>query len=419
MSRSLTDTVNANRQKIRFHTPGHSGQLDKNLMDCDVTELSYSDNLLSPTGIINELEKKLASAYNVEACFISTQGATANIFMAIFACKSKGDFLIVGKAHVSIYNAMRLFNARAYHVDSFQEEFLQDNIKTVIVTSPDYFGNTLDLKYISQHCREKNVTLIVDASHGSHFQFSEELPLSATNYGDLVIHSLHKTMPVMTGGSVLCAKKEYVNNVILARKLLFSTSPNYVTMCSIDRAIDEFLTRGNEYYKAIKEEINKFKNALNSDFAVERNDDFSRLVVSSKYVGKEVEKALFNLGYACEMSYENKVVFIVTPYNYKHLPKLAEDFDKVKGISEYLPSSDICTRHPTPTAIPFGGEAELVDLNQSINRRAFLEVGFYPPGVPFLYSGDLITEEKIAILQKEMQYKEVFGLDNNGIYVLK
>mgnify|MGYP003483036761 CR=1 FL=1 len=73
----------------------------------------------------------------------------------------------------------------------------------------------------------------------------------------------------------------------------------------------------------------------------------------------------------------------------------------------------------TPTAIPFGGEAELVDLNQAINRRAFLEVGFYPPGVPFLYSGDLITEEKIAILQKEMQYKEVFGLDNNGIYVLK
>ena len=134
--------------------------------------------------------------------------------MAIFACKSKGDFLIVGKAHVSIYNAMRLFNARAYHVDSFQEEFLQDNIKTVIVTSPDYFGNAFGLEYLSKCCKANNVTLIVDASHGSHFQFSEELPISATNYGDLVVHSMHKTMPVMTGGSVLCTKKEYVNNVV-------------------------------------------------------------------------------------------------------------------------------------------------------------------------------------------------------------
>ena len=109
----LFSSVVANREKIRFHTPGHS-RPDERLLDCDVTELPYSDNLYRPEGPIKELETFLASAYRAERAFLSCQGATHNIFQAIYACLPYGAFLVVGDAHLSVYNALRVFSAKAY-----------------------------------------------------------------------------------------------------------------------------------------------------------------------------------------------------------------------------------------------------------------------------------------------------------------
>ena len=106
----------------------------------------------------------------------------------------------------------------------------------LVVTSPDYFGNTLDLEYIKGLCESCGAALIVDAAHGSHFAFCDRLPVSATGYGDLVIHSFYKTMPVMTGGALHC-KESTPKRAAFALSEIHTTSPSYPVMLSIESAV--------------------------------------------------------------------------------------------------------------------------------------------------------------------------------------
>ena len=410
----LVESILRNKEKIRFHTPGH-GTLDPSILDCDVTELPYSDNLANPVAELKESEKYLASAFDTEAAFLSTQGATFSIMQAIYACADRGAFLVVGKAHCSIYNGLRLCSAKAYHVDELTDDIPND-VKTVIVTSPDYFGNVLPLKDISSSLHQKGIALIVDSAHGSHFAFSDKLPVSAAEYGDLVILSLHKTMSVITGGSLLLCKDQYASRARYARNLLHSTSPNYMTMCSILNAVEDFKNNGQRYYTDIFYAVENFKNALLSPYKVEKNDDFSRLVVSSPYVGEEVYKAIFDRNFVPEMSFENKVVFIVTHDNYYHLGLLARMFNELPAFRTYVPDAPV-HKHERPTELFFGKDWETVDLADSVGRRVFDRVGVYPPGVPLLYDGDTIQKEDVEYLASRAD--KTFGLENGRVRVLK
>ena len=104
MKDGLIGVIRKNADKVRFHTPSHAGRLYGNIAEWDVTELNYTDNLLSPSSYLSALEKNIASAYGAEACFISAQGATGSVFQAVFATKNDGAFLVVGKTHCSVFN---------------------------------------------------------------------------------------------------------------------------------------------------------------------------------------------------------------------------------------------------------------------------------------------------------------------------
>lgn len=412
----LCNSILKNRDKIRFHTPGH-GKLPSELLECDVTELSYSDNLASPSGEIAGLEKKLASAYKAEAAFLSTQGATLNVMQAVYARLGGGAFWVIGKTHLSVYNALRLFSAKAYHSDEFREEDLPDGVGTVIATSPDYFGRTLPLEKIYAFLKSRGIALIVDSAHGAHFAFSSKLPVSASEYADLAILSMHKTMPVLTGGSVLCCRGVYAERCRFARGLLHSTSPGYMTMCTMENAIREFSERGEEYYENIRRAVGDFAESLASPFSVVKTDDFSRLTVTSPYDGRAVERALFARGFAAETACGDAVVFIVTPYNAVHLGLLGRVFGELPVLPEYEKTDLPFSAHPRPTALHTGGEWESLPLNQATGRRLYGEAGLYPPGVPLLYGGDILTEEKARFLTGFPE--RTFGLENGYARVLK
>ena len=415
---SLTEEIVERANLISFHTPSHAGKLSDELLLCDVTELFYTDNLLSPEGAIEELEKNIASAYGAEACFISTQGATHNIFQAVFACLNKGAFLVVGKAHASVYNALRILGAKAYHADGFGGA-IPKCVKTVIFTSPDYFGNTVNLRALCKTAKEKGLATIVDASHGSHFAFGDNLPDSATLYADLVIHSLHKTLPVITGGSVLLCKNDYVKRAKAARKFLHTTSPNYMVLCSIERAIKDFSENGRKYYRDIENEVKKARRILKPPFYAEENDDFSRFVITSPFEGKSLYNKLVGCGFCAEMAYNNKVVFIVNPFNYTHIVSVAEAVNEAKNLPLYEKTDFPSKAHPKPTLIEFGNDFEEIPFSEAEGRIVYNEIGFYPPGVPFIYSGDVIKREHIEWIKTYFGKAEFFGSDGKTVFVLK
>lgn len=409
----LFSSVVANREKIRFHTPGHS-RPDKRLLDCDVTELPYSDNLYRPEGPIKELETFLASAYRAERAFLSCQGATHNIFQSIYACIPYGAFLVVGDAHLSVYNALRVFSAKAYRTSFLQKDIPAD-VKTVIVTSPDYRGNVLPLERLYAFCRQKGLFLLVDSAHGAHFAFSSKLPVSASVYSDLAILSLHKTLPVITGGSVLSCKEIFASRAFDARKTLHTTSPSYMTMCSAELAVKDFSENGEKYYEEIFAAVEKFASDLKAPFSVRRNDDFSRLCVVSPYDGEAVGKALFDAGFVAETFFDDETVFIVTKDNYIYLDGLCKTFNAL----EALPLAQK-TVYPFPEKmlpLVFGEDSEYIPLDLAEGRINHSPVGLYPPGSALLYPGETVTEEKISYLSARIS--KAFGLENGLIRVLK
>lgn len=405
---------------ISFHTPSHCNTLSKDLLLCDTTELPYSDNLLSPSGIIKDLQNDIAALYNSAACFISTQGATSSVMTAIYAQKHKGAMLIVGNAHVCVFNAMRLFDIKAYHIDQISvANTLPEDIKTVILTSPDYFGNCLNLAEICSYLRENDITIIIDSSHGGHFVFSDKLPVSATKYGDLVIYSAHKTLPVATGGSLLLAKdSSFSDSIAMARSMLHSSSPSYFVLSSLSEAYADFAKNGKKYYADIFEAVRCFVDRLPQPFVVEKSEDFSRLVLSSPFCAQEVYAYLTACNIYAEMAFQNKIVFIVGLANYMHLPTLLNAFIAAKNNFTRYESIDFCpTKHKQATLLEFGKKYRLVPIAKAINSKLYKEIGFYPPGVPLFFSGHIVTKEDAELL---IRYgNSLFGLDNGMVSVIK
>lgn len=417
---SLVKSIYENVSKVRFHTPSHAGKLPVDFVQTDVTELPYTDNLLCATASIADLEKNVASAYKAEACFISTQGATHNILQAVYAEKDEGAFLVVGMAHASVYNALRVLGAKAYHVDAVNDLLpLPADVKTAVITSPDYFGTVLPTEKICAFFHDRGIRVIVDSAHGSHFMFSSKLPVSATEHADSVILSLHKSLPVMTGGSVLVTKKDRVERCSLCRKLYHTTSPSFPVLCSIERAIEEFTAHGEEYYEKVVAATDVFRKAIRPPYTVIRTGDPTKIVLSSPYDGQALYDAIAEKGFVPEMAFERAVVFIVNPYNYEALPALAEAVNGIRGLPAYEKVVSPQKAHPLPTPIGTEGEPELLPLLSARGRRAYLEVGFYPPGVPLLYANDVITEEHIRLLSDKNREKRIFGLESGKIFVVK
>ena len=417
MRSPLLKALNDKKTHTSFHTPGHNGGIviDSRL---DVTELSFSDNLLNAEGAILESEKEVALSYGVERVLYSTAGATALIHTVIRALRNKGTFLIFGSAHKSVYNALAINRVKSvlYRGADLRGALKKSGAKVVICTSPNYFGRVLPLEEISRISRDCGAVLVVDASHGAHFAFSTKLPISATNYAPLVIHSQHKVMPAITGGASLCYKSEYEKELLRAFREIHTTSPSYLVMLSIESAVKELSENGEALYDRVIGEINHFKTrSLGAPFSIVESDDPTRLVIEVRANGDNIAKELEDKGIYPEMVYGNKLVFIVTPYNYMHLDNLSDALLDCTYQGEYeevsLPK---CAEY---LELVLDGECEEVALEDSVGRVSGKEVGLYPPGVPVIVRGEKITKEQVDFLLK---YRSaVFGLENNGILVLK
>lgn len=418
--KTLFGVLRKNRKIISFHTPGHNNKLARITTKLDTTELAYSDNLLNATGIIKNLEDKVCKVYEGKKAFLSTNGATNSIITAIYATRHRGSFLIIGEGHKSIYNAVRIARAKAYYIEKLpsKDEELSADISTVIATSPDYFGNVMSLDKLATFAKERKLLLIIDASHAAHYAFSSKFPTSPSKYGDLVVYSLHKTLAVATGGAVLiCNNASLIEHCSLARKMFHSTSPSYMTLASIDKVFMSNQATLEKKYDKVLCAIEKFKKRNLGVFRCKSNDDFSRLIIESDFDGERVNAELMKNSIAMEMHYKNSVVAIVTPYNYKRLKKLARTLKKVskmdlsKFIDKTMPRAEDAIR-----IVSYDCDYEMVPLEYAKGKKAFLEIGLYPPGVPIIRAGEIFDSETICTIKKNIN--NCFGLENGMVAVI-
>lgn len=257
-----------------FHMPGHKRNTE--LMGqglpygIDITEIDGFDDLHHADGILLELEQRIAKLYGADRSRILINGSTAGIMSAILGCVDRGGKLLVARnCHKSVYHAMELGGLEpVYLYPEFDTTWeingviepgqikaaleADSEIQAVMLMSPTYDGVVSDIRTIAEIVHSYQIPLIVDEAHGAHFGFHPYFPENSNRCGaDVVIHSLHKTLPAPTQTAVLhingtIAKEEQIWHYL---NMLQTSSPSYILMAGIDRCVG-LLEREKEISKA-------------------------------------------------------------------------------------------------------------------------------------------------------------------------
>lgn len=257
-----------------FHMPGHKRNTE--LMGqglpygIDITEIDGFDDLHHADGILLELEQRIAKLYGADRSRILINGSTAGIMSAILGCVDRGGKLLVARnCHKSVYHAMELGGLEpVYLYPEFDTTWeingviepgqikaaleADSEIQAVMLVSPTYDGVVSDIRTIAEIVHSYQIPLIVDEAHGAHFGFHPYFPENSNRCGaDVVIHSLHKTLPAPTQTAVLhingtIAKEEQIWHYL---NMLQTSSPSYILMAGIDRCVG-LLEREKEISKA-------------------------------------------------------------------------------------------------------------------------------------------------------------------------
>ncbi|MCM1043829.1 MAG: aminotransferase class I/II-fold pyridoxal phosphate-dependent enzyme [Corallococcus sp.] len=319
----------ASSSAVRLHMPGHKGTVNAE----DITELSFTDDLRCPDGVILQSEKQYADIADAKYCHYVVNGSTGGLF-AMAMC-SKGKVLAESNRHVSLSNALDILHKTVVTVENRAENgkylplTLQQiadaveadgEIGTVFVTSPDYFGRTADLKSIYKYLKQRGILLFVDSAHGAHFGFSKLLPPNAAKYCDAAVESVHKTLGGMTQTAVLLTNDKSLSYLLKdSLNKVTTTSPSFVLAASIESAIVYAHMHAKEAYERLYKDIERFKRQCQiSGWKVAYTDDFTRLVIdcgARGINGKSLLGELEKRGIFCEFATERYLVAIITLYD--------------------------------------------------------------------------------------------------------
>lgn len=308
---SLINVIKKKNNFTLFTTPSHSQCFFifhklRQWYRYDISEI----DACRPQDALEKAQINAAKIYGTKSTYFLTNGSTSGIIAAVLACVKEGEkVLILDNAHPSHLNAVRLANAvpvlykvgknqdwdifNAASSEVLENALKQNNIKTVIVTSPTYEGMVSDIKQISKVCKKYGAYLIVDEAHGALYPFCDKLPESAIYQGaDFVIQSLHKTAGGLNPTALL-----HNNSEIDARQaidMISTTSPSYPLLASIENNIN-FLNskKGKNKILQLINNIYNIKKNL-SDYEFFGDDPTKILVKTSGLSGEELSGILFD-----------------------------------------------------------------------------------------------------------------------------
>lgn len=433
-----------------YHMPGHKRRLKtdtmRELAQIDITEIDGFDNLHDAQGILKRIQEEAAAAYGAEESFFLVNGSTAGILSAISTAVSPGGkILMVRGAHKSAYHAAYLrdlqiaylwpgvhplFGCNLPATAKEVEEALQQtpDVQAVFIVSPTYEGLAADVKSIVEAAHKRNIPLIVDEAHGAHLGFDGRWPESSVKQGaDLVIQSLHKTLPAPTQTAILHVNGKLVDRCRLRRFLgIYQTSsPSYIFMAAMEDAIAT--TSANreklfgdfwEYWKGMTESLSACRNLI---FLKEENSDPGKLAVMDKtgfLDGEQLyEMLLHKYHLQPEMAAGRYVLAMFTvgdtKEGYEQLTKALLEIDEYitaerkQRTQEKLMEREgnrmadavtpVCIQKKTQAVIGIGRAwdtpKEWVLLKDAEGKTAGEYVNLYPPGSPIIVPGEIFTKD--------------------------
>ena len=355
-----------------------------------------------------------------------------------------GDKVLVARnSHKSVYNAIELNGLNPIYllpkIDKYGidrnidykdvEKILENNrdVKLVILTSPTYEGIISDIKKIVDIAHKYNVPVLVDEAHGAHLKFINKISKNeAINAkADVVIQSLHKTLPALTGTAILHIQGDYVKEENIERELsIFETSsPSYVLISSIEECLDIIIKKGQELFKKYEEnlkyfyketkKLKKLKILGNKILEEKTNNedeyyDFGKIVVltnNCKITGKELADILrTNYKIELEMSSVNYALAMTsicdTKENFKRLIKALNEIDEKLENEEKKEQTqriqiEIPKRKKNISDAIKDESIEFLDYNELEGKVLKEYLWVYPPGIPLIIPGEIMSKDII------------------------
>lgn len=454
-----------------FHMPGHKRAALEfpNPYSIDITEIDGFDNLHHAEGILKEAQIRAAELYGSQKSFYLVNGSTCGVLSAISAALPRNGTLLMSRnSHKSAYHAAYLRQLETIYLlpastefgisgsipPAYVEQALHDfpQAGCVFITSPTYDGVVSDIRTIADLAHARNIPLIVDEAHGAHFPFSKDFPSPALECGaDLVIQSLHKSLPCLTQTALLHVNSDLIDLDLLKRFLdIYQTSsPSYVLMASMEQCIrflkeesakpmEKFTELLRQFYKTAKEfhHIQIFdKTSCEPETCFDH--DFSKILISvgdTGLTGKELyDIFLQDYHLQMEMTSGHYVTALTslkdTSIGFQRLLSALEMIDR-----KYHPSNskekpltaEMIYQIPKPgmsLSQAMEQHTEILPLKASIGHVSQEYIYLYPPGIPLVAPGEILTGNILhTISQCEKQGLSVIGLHdskNNNIHVVK
>ncbi len=447
----------AQRSHAAFYTPGHKrGQgisnrhravLGEAVFRADLPELPELDNLFAPVGVIQQAQTLAAEAFGAQQTWFLANGSTCGLEAALLTVCNPGDKVIVPRnAHRSVIAGLVLCGALPVYVTpDYRSDWgipmalsaaaiaaalaQHPETKAVLIVSPTYEGICADVSAIASLCHSRNLPLIVDEAHGPHFAFHAELPPSALSAGaDLVVQSAHKVLAALTQAALLhCGSCDRVDIARLAQALQLtqSTSPSYVLLASLDAARHQLATDG---LRLMTQTLTLAQSAIDrldqmdglqvltgQPLTTGQCWDLTRLTINVAGLGLSgwaADEWLHDWGVTAELPAAQTLTFIIS------LGNTLADVDRLIEGCRALVQSSLVTGQPVPTApTDYGGgqsdsmparspraaffaATQLCSTTAAIGRISADTICPYPPGIPILIAGEVVTLAALNCLRQ-------------------
>ncbi len=407
-----------NLDRYPFHMPGHKRSSEFGIIgaNIDVTEIDGMDNLHSPADSILEIENNLARIYRSAKSYLLVNGSTVGILASIFAVCNRGDKIIVARnCHISVYNACMLLDLKVVYiepdfdyVDGYYtcvsqnaiDEALSSNSDAVavVVTSPTYEGNISNVR--------ATVPLIIDSAHGAHLGQSY---FPSYPKGDIVVSSLHKTLPALTQTAVVNVYNDkYISRVKRYLDIFETSSPSYVLMNSVDICVDFVLNNKrafDDYYARLCD----FRCDELHNLRLKFTDDPSKLVISTANTnisGTELADILRNkYSIEVEMASSTYVILMTSVADTKGAFDMLSNALLSIDDSLITRANDIAIKPPVPSNlcnISIDDDSAEVDFDSSVGRVCNEYVYAYPPDIPIIVPGEIITSDTVLYIKRAL-----------------
>lgn len=448
--------------------------MGEHIFDADLSvSVPILDSLMEPTGVIAEAQNIAAKAFGARRTFFATNGtSTANkvIFQTLMAPGEK--LLLDRNCHKSVHHGVVLSGAHPVYLNSsvnrkygvygpvpkktiFRAIEEHPDAEALILTSCTYDGLRYDLAPIVEAAHAKGIKVIIDEAWYGFARFHPAFRPTALESGaDYATQSTHKILSAFSQASMIHVNDPDFNEHLFRENFNMhtSTSPQYTMIASLDIARKQAMMEG---YKLLSRTLmlgQELRTQINSTgvFRVLELEDLlpeevrkdnvaldpTKVTVdisASGYTMEELQRVLFErYNIQVEKSTFNTLTLLLTVGTtrskvsrlYDALMRLAREGRAPRRLYQTPQIPEFTQLKFLPRdAFYAGGELmPLVNEDDALNPSLIERVSAdqivpYPPGIPVLAPGQVVTGEILEYLVRLLRSQkrvELHGIVYDG-----